>query len=179
MSELDKVRATVNENDSEINDLPERKKFQKIRGDGTEVSSHTRTCGAAHNSSSNTSSTTSTSKLSDEEKIQHRVELLYPQTKDKQNKKVKHKFYNELAVDHIENPAIKSVGEWKVGKEAAENLEMSKTSSYLSTDYAKNHVIFNNFKEVSSDLQDYFKDKITEQLGLDKVSSDLKEEILN
>ena len=56
---------------------------------------------------------------------------------------------------------------------------MSKTSSYLNTDYSKEYVIFNNYKEVSSDLQTYFKDKITEQLGLDNVDSSLKEEILN
>ena len=149
------------------------------RSDGTQVSSYTRTCGAAHNSNSSSSSSTSSPQLDDGEKMKQRAELLYPQTSNKQNKNVKHQIKNVIAVDHIENPAAKFVGEWAVGKEAAENLEMSKTSSYLNTDYAKEHVIFNNYKEVSSDLQTYFKDKITEQLGLDNVDSSLKEEILN
>ena len=111
--------------------------------------------------------------------MKQRAELLYPQTENKQNKNVKHQIKNVIAVDHIENPLAKRIGIETTGKEAAENLEMSKTSSYLNTDYAKEHVIFNNYKEVSSDLQTYFKDKITEQLGLDNVDSSLKEEILN
>ena len=148
------------------------------RGDGVQVSGYTRTCGAAHSSSSSSSST-STQNLDDEEKMKQRAELLYPQTENKQNKNVKHQIKNVIAVDHIENPATKLVGELSVGKEAAENLEMSKTSSYLDTDYAKEHIVFNNYKEVSSDLQTYFENKLTEQLGLDKVSSSLKEEILN
>ena len=151
------------------------------RGDGTQVSSYTRTCGAAHisNSDSTSSKSSSNSQLDDEEKMKQRAELLYPQTRNKQNKNVKHQLKNVIAVDYIENPAAKWLGEKATGKEAAKNLEMSKTSSYLNTDYAKEHVIFNNYKEVSSDLQTYFKDKLTEQLGLDKVSSSLKEEILN
>ena len=111
--------------------------------------------------------------------MKQRAELLYPQTENKQNKNVKHQIKNVIAVDHIENPLAKRIGIETTGKEAAENLEMSKTSSYLNTDYAKEHVIFNNYKEVSSDLQTYFKDKITEQLGLDNVDFSIKEEILN
>lgn len=149
------------------------------RGDGTEVSGYTRTCGAAHNSSNSSSSSTSSPQLDDVEKMKRRAELLYPQTSNKQNSNVKHQIKNVIAVDYIENPAAKWLGIRATGKEAAENLEMSKTSSYLNTDYAKEHVIFNNYKEVSSDLQTYFKDKITEQLGLDNVDSSLKEEILN
>ena len=151
------------------------------RGKGVQVSGYTRTCGAAHNSSSNSTSSkiTSNSQLDDEEKWKQRAELLYPQTSNKQNKNVKHQLKNIIAVDHIENPVAKWGGEWVVGKEAAENLEMSKTSSYMNTDYVKGHVVFNNYKEVSSDLQTYFRDKITKQLGLDKVPSSLKEEILD
>ncbi|MBQ3025382.1 MAG: hypothetical protein IJD23_08745 [Spirochaetaceae bacterium] len=54
------------------------------RGDGVQVSSYTRTCGAAHSSSSrSSSSTTSSPKLDDEEKMKQRAELLYPTMKDK------------------------------------------------------------------------------------------------
>ena len=55
------------------------------RGDGTQVSSYTRTCGAAHNSSSSSSSKTSTPKLDDEEKMKQRAELLYPTMKENKN----------------------------------------------------------------------------------------------
>ncbi len=98
---------------------------------------------------------------------------------NKKDKKVHHKLKNEIAVDHINTPAIKLSGEVTTGKEAAENLHMSKTKSYMDTDYAKEHVIFNNYKEVNSDLQGYFKEKITKQLELHKVSSEVREKILN
>lgn len=144
------------------------------RADGTKVSGYTRTCGAEHNS--NSSQSPETPQMSDEEKLKRRAELLYPKTDN--DKKVRHKLINEFAVDRIEQSGIKAVGAGVTGKEAAENLAMSKTSSYMNTSYAKEHVIYNNYKEVRSDLQGYFKDKITEQLGLDNVSSDIKEEIL-
>ena len=52
------------------------------KADGIEVSGYTRTCGAAHNSSSGSSFTTSTQnpQLDDEEKMKQRAELLYPNT---------------------------------------------------------------------------------------------------
>ena len=52
------------------------------RSDGTQVSSYTRTCGAAHNSSSSSSSSTSSPnrQLDDEEKMKQRAEILYPST---------------------------------------------------------------------------------------------------
>lgn len=52
------------------------------RGNGVEVSSYTRTCGAAHNSSSSSSSV-SKPYIDDEEKMQRRAELLYPTTEEK------------------------------------------------------------------------------------------------
>ena len=82
------------------------------RGDGVQVSSYTRTCGAAHNSSSSSSST-SIPKLDDEEKMKRRAELLYPTMKDKKtinedcentnskiNNEIKHneKFRNSMNV---------------------------------------------------------------------------------
>ena len=74
MSELEKVRAIVNDNDSEMNNLPEREEISRPR-----------TCGAAHNSSNSSSSKTSTPKLDDEEKMKQRAELLYPTMKENKN----------------------------------------------------------------------------------------------
>ena len=71
MNELDKVRAKVNDNDSEMNNLPERGEISR------QIS-----CGAAHNSSSSSNYTTSKPKLDDEEKMKRRAELLYPTMKD-------------------------------------------------------------------------------------------------
>ena len=98
------------------------------RGDGTDVSGYTRSCGAAHNSSNSSTSSKSSSnpQLDDEEKMKQRAELLYPQTENKQNKNVKHQIKNVIAVDYIENPAAKWLGEKATGKEAAENLKQSK-----------------------------------------------------
>ena len=167
------------------------------RGDGISVSSYTRTCGAAHNSSTNTTTSTPKQNLTDEEKMQRRANILYPNM-DKElgemtggasnlfhnaNKIVpenlKESMY-ETAIENINNHRYlkeRLVNEF--GVEAVENLHMSKTECYLNTDYVKEYVIFNNYKEVNSDLQDYFKDKITEQLELHKVSSEVREEILN
>ena len=58
MSELEEVRAIVNDSDSEMNNLPESEKILRPR-----------TCGAAHSSSSGSSSSTSTQNLDDEEKM--------------------------------------------------------------------------------------------------------------
>ena len=55
------------------------------RGNGVEVSSYTRTCGAAHNSSSSSSSV-SKPHIDDEEKTRKRAELLYPTMKEKEEK---------------------------------------------------------------------------------------------
>lgn len=98
---------------------------------------------------------------------------------NKQNKKVHHELKNEIGVDLVDIPIIKFFGKRYVGIEAAENLHMSKTKSYINTEYAKNHVIFNSYKDVNSDLQDYFKEKITKQLELEKVSQEVREKILN
>lgn len=78
---------------------------------------------------------------------------------------------NQIAVDHINNPALKKVAAELFGLETAENLLMSKKDTYLNTDYAKEHLIFKNYKELSTDLRNYFKKKITEQIGSDKLDS--------
>ena len=70
MSELEEVRAIVNDNDSEMNNLPEREEISR------QIS-----CGAAHNSSSSSSST-SIPKLDDEEKMKRRADILYGTDKE-------------------------------------------------------------------------------------------------
>lgn len=52
------------------------------RADGVEVSGYTRTCGAAHNSSSSDEKT-----LSNEEKMKHRADILYPTMENNTNNK--------------------------------------------------------------------------------------------
>ena len=78
---------------------------------------------------------------------------------------------NQIAVDHIDNPNLKKIANWRFGKETAENLLMSKKDTYLNTDYAKEHLIFKNYKELSPDLRDYFEKKITKQIGADKLDN--------
>ena len=74
----------------------------------------------------------------------------------------------KLAVDNIEIPYLKKKAVKETGVEAAENLHMSKSKSYLNTDYAKQHKIYNNYNEVPIELNKYFKNKISEQIGEDK-----------
>ena len=57
------------------------------------------------------------------------------------------------------------------GIETTENVLMSKKDSYLNTDYAKEHLIYNNYTELDNDFQDYFKEKIKTQIGEDKLNS--------
>ncbi len=79
----------------------------------------------------------------------------------------------KYAVDNINNPitkfGVKASLWW--GKEAAENLHMSKTDSYLDTDYARKHQVLNNYKEMPKELQDYFNKKIPQQVGADKLDT--------
>lgn len=75
----------------------------------------------------------------------------------------------QFTVDHIDNRAIKMVGKKLTGEEAAENLRMSKTKSYMDTKYAKKHKVYNNYNEAPNNLKKYFKDKITQQIGEDKL----------
>ncbi len=75
----------------------------------------------------------------------------------------------KLVVDNIENLYLKEKVIEKTGVETAENLHMSKTKSYLDTDYAKQHKIYNNYNEAPNDLKKYFQNKISEQIGEDKL----------
>lgn len=78
-------------------------------------------------------------------------------------------YHKQIIVDNIENPIIKSSVEKIKGNESVENLHMSKTKSYLDTDYAKQHKIYNNYNEAPIELKEYFKNKISEQIGKDKL----------
>ncbi len=86
-----------------------------------------------------------------------------------EQREVAHNPKNIIAVDYIHVPKLKKHAEDNFGVETAENLLMSKSEYYLNTEYAKQHLIFNNYLEVNSDLQEYLKNKITEQLGEDKL----------
>ncbi len=80
-----------------------------------------------------------------------------------------HELHKQFGIDHSDNKIIKARGKKIYGNEAIENLEMSKTKSYINTDYAKKHKIYNNYNEAPDNLKNYFKDKITEQIGADKL----------
>ncbi len=58
------------------------------RGDGISVSSYTRTCGAAHNSSNNPTTSIPKQDLTDEEKMQRRADILYPTMVDTKYQKI-------------------------------------------------------------------------------------------
>ena len=74
-------------------------------------------------------------------------------------------------VDNINNPIETKFSDNPLIKEAAENLRMSKTDSYLDTDYAKKHQVLNNYKEMPEVLHKYFEKKIPEQVGSDKLDN--------
>lgn len=106
---------------------------------------------------------------------------MYKQAKDKKAKENKAKreeylksiksIHYRTAVDNIDNPVAKMLAENETGEEAAENLHMSKTDSYMNTDYAKKHKIYNNYKEVPEELREYFREKISSQIGEDKLET--------
>lgn len=80
-----------------------------------------------------------------------------------------HAHLYQFSIDNSNNKIIKVGGKFIFGNETMENLEMSKTKSYMNTDYAKQHKIYNNYNEAPDNLKNYFKDKITEQIGSDKL----------
>lgn len=110
-----------------------------------------------------------------------KVQELHKQAQDKKAKehKAKREEYLEssksgryrIAVDNIDNPVAKMLAGNETGKEAAENLHMSKTDSYMDTDYAKKHKIYNNYKETPEELREYFREKISSQIGEDKLET--------
>ncbi|MGM9993980.1 MAG: hypothetical protein ACI37R_04545 [Candidatus Avigastranaerophilus sp.] len=89
--------------------------------------------------------------------------------KRRTQKPQRHSILNDIGIDYIHNEAIKKEAIKKYGPEAAENLHMSKAEFYMNTDYARQHTIFDNYLQVDSNLQDYLKGKISEQVGEDNL----------
>lgn len=77
----------------------------------------------------------------------------------------------EYVLNRIDSPFYNNNAKRLFGTEATENVLMSKKDSYLNTDYAKEHLIYNNYTELDKDFQDYFKEKIKTQIGEDKLNS--------
>ena len=77
----------------------------------------------------------------------------------------------EYVLNRIDSPFYNNNAKRLFGTEATENVLMSKKNSYLNTDYAKEHLIYNNYTELDNDFQDYFKEKIKTQIGEDKLNS--------
>lgn len=104
-------------------------------------------------------------------------ELLNKAKKERSEEYIKYKenFFKKDAarykfgIDHSDNLLIKTGGKIRYNTETMENLEMSKTKSYMNTDYAKKHKIYNNYNETPDNFKNYFKEKITEQIGTDKL----------
>lgn len=74
----------------------------------------------------------------------------------------------QFGVDNVKYSFIKTMEKF-LGNEAVENLHMSKANSYLNTNYAKQHKIYNNYTEAPENLREYFKTKISEQIGENKL----------
>ena len=77
-------------------------------------------------------------------------------------------FY-EYVIDNIDNQSLRLTLSIWPGYEAAEFLYMSKSDSYLNTSYANKHLVYNNYHDVSSELQPIIKEKIIKSLGKDKL----------
>lgn len=107
-----------------------------------------------------------------------KVEELKQQAKENRSKRLKednteylknNALAKQYGVDTIDKKGQKGLAKLFFGKEAAENLHLSKTKSYLDTPYAKEHKLFNSYEEAPNNLKNYFKDKITGQIGKDKL----------
>ena len=116
----------------------------------------------------NLKETDSLKKLENNESIKFDQNLQY---KSLEEKIKEHKLKNKLAVEHIDNKYIKNHAIKHYGKEAAENLHMSKANSYMNTEYAKEHTIYENCRELEPNLRSYFEKKIKSQIGEDKINS--------
>ncbi len=116
-------------------------------------------------------------------------EVIFPRnTKNEQFKELKQearqyqKEYNDaylktnalieqFAIDHINNSIVKTGSKIykKTDDEAVENLHMAKTKYYMNTPYAKKHKIYNSYNEVPDNFKEYFKNKITQQIGKENL----------
>jgi len=141
----------------------------------------------------NGGNSSSSSADSEREKLEHRAYILYGGVEknnyeynlvDAKKKEIAdrhekleqgtfppHQLKNLIGVNFIQNPIIRGGAKFQYGNEAAENLYMSKKGHYLDTDYARQHLVFNNYKEVNSEFQPYLKKKISEQIGKDKLET--------
>ena len=80
----------------------------------------------------------------------------------------------QYGVDHPNNLFVRKYGYKHYGKEATENLCMSKSDYYMNTQYAREHLVLENYEkiqDINAKLKNYFKDKIVEQIGKDKLKS--------
>ena len=84
----------------------------------------------------------------------------------------------ELAVDHINNKEIRKIAIENYGIEAAENLYMSKTDSYLNTEYAKQCYVVDSYKKFDSETNHYFENKLIEQLELKDTPKEIRDKKL-
>ena len=78
----------------------------------------------------------------------------------------RHAKLEQFGVDHVDNPVVKlgdKLASWT--NEAVENLHMSKTDSFLNTDYAKKNKVMNSYKEEPEYLHEYYQKKIPSQGG--------------
>lgn len=76
----------------------------------------------------------------------------------------------QYGVDNVDDDMVRR-GEYLIGREAAENLYMSKAETYMNTEYARKHKIYNNYKEAPVILKNYMKEKIIGQIGRDKLET--------
>ena len=82
-----------------------------------------------------------------------------------------HAIPKQIAIDHINNPIVKEISKFitKTDDESVENLHMAKTKYYMNTPYAKKHKIYNSYNEVPDNFKEYFKNKITQQIGKENL----------
>ncbi len=85
----------------------------------------------------------------------------------------------KLAIDNIGLKPARNEARKQYGLETAENLYMSKSDSYMNTEYAKQHLVLDNYEKLSGDLKNYFADKITKQLHLSEVSEQQRQYVLD
>lgn len=116
MSELDDVRAKVNDSESEMNYLPERKEIPRPR-----------TCGAAHNSNSSSTNSTKEKILSDEEKMQRRADILYGSDEEYMKKYYSNNYCSDL-VKHYKDKNI-DVLEENINKKTKE-IELIRSNNF-------------------------------------------------
>ena len=102
----------------------------------------------------------------EKDKLQKRADLLYSdkkeETKEERSKRLreeneeylkKNAHLEQFGIDHVDKKVVKGLGKLRTGEEAAENLHMSKTKSYMDTEYAKKHKVYNNYNEAPDNLK--------------------------